>query len=249
MIPESNSLLESLWPFIKDDWCKPKFIPMQEELERSAEIYQIDRIPSDYHPPEPSKPIDSSLIGEIEEEKETFPFLWAGTAARCIGNVLHRVLQTIAKEGLDKWTLDRIKMIVPQLRTALLGEGLPFDQIDDALHLTLTGLQNTIKDPKGRWILSNHEKSHTEYSLTLFLENRFIRNVIDRTFIENKTRWIIDYKTSRHEGTSLEFFLKREAERYKPQLSRYEALLKEYGETRPIRKALYFPLIKEWLEI
>ena len=110
-------------------------------------------------------------------------------------------------------------------------------------------MQNTIKDTKGRWILSNHEESHTEYSLTLFLENRFIRNVIDRTFIENKTRWIIDYKTSRHEGTSLEFFLKREAERYKPQLSRYETLLKEYGETRPIRKALYFPLIKEWIEV
>ena len=249
MIPESNSLLESLWPFLKDDWCKAKFIPMQEELERSAEMYQIDRIPSGYHPPEPCKPIHSSLIGEIEEEKETFPFLWAGTTARCIGNVLHRVLQTIAKEGLDKWTLSRIKMMVPQLRTALLGEGLPFDQIDDALHLTLTGLQNTLEDTKGRWILSNHEENHAEYSLTLFLENRFIRNVIDRTFIENKTRWIIDYKTGRHEGKGLESFLKRETERYEPQLRRYEALLKEYGETRPIRKALYFPLIKEWIEI
>ena len=249
MIPEANSLLESLWPFLKDDWCKAKFIPMQEELERSAEMYQIDRIPSGYHPPEPCKPIHSSLIGEIEEEKETFPFLWAGTTARCIGNVLHRVLQTIAKEGLDKWTLSRIKMMDPQLRTALLGEGLPFDQIDDALHLTLTGLQNTLEDTKGRWILSNHEESHAEYSLTLFLENRFIRNVIDRTFIENKTRWIIDYKTGRHEGKGLESFLKRETERYEPQLRRYEALLKEYGETRPIRKALYFPLIKEWIEI
>jgi len=249
MIPESNSLLESLWPFLKDDWCKAKFIPMQEELERSAEMYQIDRIPSGYHPPEPCKPIHSSLIGEIEEEKETFPFLWAGTAARCIGNVLHRVLQTIAKEGLEKWTLSRIKIMVPQLRTALLGEGLPFDQIDDALHLTLAGLQNTLEDPKGRWILSNHEESHAEYSLTLFLENRFIRNVIDRTFIENKTRWIIDYKTGRHEGKGLESFLKRETERYEPQLRRYEALLKEYGETRPIRKALYFPLIKEWIEV
>jgi len=248
-IPESNSLLESLWPFLKDDWCKAKFIPMQEELERSAEMYQIDRIPSGYHPPEPCKPIHSSLIGEIEEEKETFPFLWAGTAARCIGNVLHRVLQTIAKEGLEKWTLSRIKIMVPQLRTALLGEGLPFDQIDDALHLTLAGLQNTLEDPKGRWILSNHEESHAEYSLTLFLENRFIRNVIDRTFIENKTRWIIDYKTGRHEGKGLESFLKRETERYEPQLRRYEALLKEYGETRPIRKALYFPLIKEWIEV
>ena len=248
-IPESNSLLESLWPFLKDDWCKAKFIPMQEELERSAEMYQIDRIPSGYHPPEPCKPIHSSLIGEIEEEKETFPFLWAGTAARCIGNVLHRVLQTIAKEGLEKWTLSRIKIMVPQLRTALLGEGLPFDQIDDALHLTLSGLQNTLEDPKGRWILSNHEESHAEYSLTLFLENRFTRNVIDRTFVENKTRWIIDYKTGRHEGKGLESFLKRETERYEPQLRRYEALLKEYGETRPIRKALYFPLIKEWIEV
>jgi len=249
MTPEANSLLESLWPFLKDDWCKAKFIPMQKELERSAEMYQIDRIPSEYHPPEPCKPIHSSLIGEIEEEKETFPFLWAGTTARCIGNVLHRVLQTIAKEGLDKWTLSRIKMMAPQLRTALLGEGLPFEQIDDALHLILTGLQNTLEDTKGRWILSNHEESHAEYSLTLFLENRFIRNVIDRTFIENKTRWIIDYKTGRHEGKGLESFLKRETERYEPQLRRYEALLKEYGETHPIRKALYFPLIKEWIEV
>ena len=249
MIPESNSLLESLWPFLREDWCKAKFIPIQEDLELSTETYQIVRIPSGYRPPEPCKPIDTSLIGEIEEEKEIFPFLWAGTAARCIGNVIHRALQTIAKEGLDKWTLNRIKMMVPQLRTALLGEGLPFDQIDDALHLTLNGLQNTIKDTKGRWILSNHEESHAEYSLTLFLENRFIRNVIDRTFIENKTRWIIDYKASRHEGKGLESFLKRETERYEPQLRRYEALLKEYGETHPIRKALYFPLIKEWIEI
>jgi ATP-dependent exoDNAse (exonuclease V) beta subunit len=139
--------------------------------------------------------------------------------------------------------------MAPQLRIALLGEGLPFDQIDDALHLALTGLQNTLEDTRGRWILSNHEESHTEYSLTLYSENRFIRNVIDRTFIENKTRWIIDYKTSRHEGKDLDNFLNREAERYEPQLNRYGALLKEYGETYPIRKALYFPLIKEWIEI
>ena len=253
MIPESNSLLESLWPFLKDDWCKEtkleEKLSKQEEVKPSAEMYPIERIPSGYQPPQPLSSIHSTVISEIEEEKEIFPFLWAGTAARCIGNVLHRVLETIAKEGLDKWMLSRIKIMAPQLRIALLGEGLPLDQVDDALHLTLTGLQNTLEDTKGRWILSNHEESHAEYSLTLFLENRFIRNVIDRTFIENKTRWIIDYKTSRHEGKGLENFLKREAERYKPQLSRYEALLKEYGETCPIRKALYFPLIKEWIEI
>ena len=253
MIPESNSLLESLWPFLKDDWCKDtkleEKLSKQEEVKPSPEMYPIERIPCGYQPPEPLPSIHSTVINEIEEEKEIFPFLWAGTAARCIGNVLHRVLETIAKEGLDKWMLSRITMMAPQLRIALLGEGLPLDQIDDALKLTLTGLQNTLEDTKGRWILSNHEESHAEHSLTLFLENRYFRYVIDRTFIENKTRWIIDYKTSRHEGKGLEIFLKREAERYKPQLSRYETILKEYGETYPIRKALYFPLIKEWIEI
>ena len=148
MIPESNSLLESLWPFLKEDWCKAKFIPIQEDLELSTETYQIVRIPSGYRPPEPFNPIHSSLIGEIEEEKEILPFVCAGTAARCIGNVLHRVLETIAKEGLDKWMSSRIKMMGPQLRIALLGEGLPFDQVDEALHLTITGLQNTLEDTK-----------------------------------------------------------------------------------------------------
>ena len=85
--------------------------------------------------------------------------------------------------------------------------------------------------------------------MTLFSENRFIRNSIDRTFVENETRWIIDYKTGRHEGKSLESYLNTEAERYQPQLRRYETLLKEYGEKLPIRKALYFPLIKEWIEL
>ena len=212
-------------------------------------MYPIERIPSGYQPPEPLSSIHSNLISEIEEEKEIFPFLWAGTAARCIGNVLHRVLETIANQGLDKWTLSRIKRMAPQLRTALLGEGLPFDQIDDALHLTLIGLQNTLEDTKGRWILSNHQESHAEYSLTLFSENRFFRNTIDRTFVENETRWIIDYKTGRHEGKSLESYLNTEAERYQPQLRRYETLLKEYGEKLRIRKALYFPLIKEWIEL
>ena len=252
-IPESNSLLESLWPFLKDDWCKDtkleEKLSKHEVVKPSAEMYPLKRIPSGYQIPEPLSSIHGNVISEIEGEKEIYPFIWAGTAARCIGNVLHRALETIAKEGLDKWMLSRIKMMAPQLRIALLGEGLPYDQIDDALYLTLTGLQNTLEDTKGRWILSNHEESHAEYSLTLFSENRFIRNVIDRTFIENKTRWIIDYKTGRHEGKSLKNFLNTEAERYAPQLGRYETLLKEYGEIYPIRKGLYFPLIKEWIEI
>lgn len=251
-IPESNSLLESLWPFLKAEWNYSETIEhqlAQKPTEIIPEIIPLKRIPADFTPPLPLPDIDSELMVELEEEKEISPFLWAGNTARCLGNVLHRALKTIAEEGLGKWPFDRIERMTPQIRAALLGEGLPLEQSESALRLALTGLRNTISDKKGQWILSNHEEQQSEYPLTLFSENRFFRNIIDRTFIENDIRWIIDYKTGRHEGESLEEFLNSEVERYKTQLNRYESLLKDYGETRIIKKALYFPLLKAWREI
>lgn len=251
-VPESKSLLESLWPFIKTYWCQENITKInleQDHAETSKEKITLKRIPDTFQPPNASPAIEASLFGEIEEEKQQDPFLWAGNTARIRGIVMHRLLQTIVEEGLDKWPLERVEQMAPQISAALLGEGLPFEEAEETLKLTLNGLRNTLNDEKGKWILSKHEKSHAEYPLTLFSGNRFIRNVIDRTFVEEGIRWIIDYKTGHHEGKSSEEFLNNEVERYKPQLKRYENLLKEYGEKHHIKKALYFPLIKAWREI
>jgi ATP-dependent helicase/nuclease subunit A len=253
-IPESNSLLESLWPFIKNEWIHSDPHENQQEDKQIAitpETLSLKRIPEDFTPPAPLLDIDTEIMVEINEEKNISPFLWAGNAARCLGNVLHRILQTITEEGLSHWSFERIDQMAPKIKSALLGEGLPFEQSDKVLQQTLLGIRNTLKDPKGQWILSNHEEGRAEYPLTQFSENRFYRKIIDRTFIENDTRWIIDYKTSRHEGKGMDLkeFLNNEVIRYKPQLDSYATLLKEYGETRPIKKALYFPMLKAWREI
>jgi len=72
--------------------------------------------------------------------------------------------------------------------------------------------------------------------------------VLDRTFIDNGTRWIIDYKTSSHGGGGLESFLENEAQRYRDQLQRYRKAM-ALTETRPIRTALYFPLLDRFKEV
>ena len=72
--------------------------------------------------------------------------------------------------------------------------------------------------------------------------------VLDRTFIENGTRWIIDYKTSSHGGGDLKGFLNNEAERYREQLQRYRNAV-AINEDRPIRTALYFPLLDRFCEV
>ncbi len=60
-------------------------------------------------------------------------------------------------------------------------------------------------------------------------------------------RWIIDYKTSAHEGSGIENFLENEKLRYQAQLERYARMLAQTDE-RPIRLALYFPLLNGWKE-
>jgi hypothetical protein len=61
------------------------------------------------------------------------------------------------------------------------------------------------------------------------------------------TRWIVDYKSSTHEGAGLEEFLANQQERYRPQLERYAEFMRLLGP-EPIRLGLYFPLLSAWRE-
>ena len=54
-------------------------------------------------------------------------------------------------------------------------------------------------------------------------------------------RWLVDFKTGSHEGGDLQGFLASEAERHRPQLLRYAALVRAL-QPGPLRAALYFPL-------
>jgi hypothetical protein len=57
----------------------------------------------------------------------------------------------------------------------------------------------------------------------------------------------VDYKTSSHEGADLEGFLNREKDRYRGQLDRYAELMRA-ADNKPVRRGLYFPLLKGWRE-
>ena len=69
---------------------------------------------------------------------------------------------------------------------------------------------------------------------------------IDRTFLDAQgTRWIVDYKTGRHQDTDIEIFLDQEQQRYRKQLEKY-AMLISMLEDKPICLGLYFPLLQSW---
>jgi hypothetical protein len=111
-----------------------------------------------------------------------------------------------------------------------------------------SALLRTLGDPKGRWILGRHSEDEYELPITGLVGGKLYETVIDRTFVdEDGVRWIIDYKTGSHEGGKLESFLDKEKERYQEQLERYARLMVQ-RDPRPIRLALYFPLLGGWRE-
>ena len=104
-----------------------------------------------------------------------------------------------------------------------------------------------LDDEKGRWILRG--QGHSELALAGVLDGDLVSIVLDRVRIDDDgTHWIIDYKTSSHEGGNLAGFLQVETDRYRPQLQRYASVYGEWaGESA--KCALYFPLLRSFVEV
>ncbi len=73
--------------------------------------------------------------------------------------------------------------------------------------------------------------------------------ILDRVHIDEQgVHWIIDYKTSTHEGGDLAGFLEQEQDRYRPQLEKYKGVYDKLTDA-PVKTALYFPLLQQFVEV
>jgi hypothetical protein len=185
----------------------------------------------------------------VPEGSPEVEFDWASETIRHVGSVVHRTLQLIGREGVAHWPLPRIEALAPGFRLALARQGVPEAKLDQAVQRVHEALRRTLSDAKGAWLFDpQHREAKSEYALTLIEHGKPVTAIMDRSFVDaNGIRWIIDYKTSTHEGGGLDAFLDREQERYRGQLERYAAVLGKL-DSRPIRLGLYFPLLGGWRE-
>jgi ATP-dependent exoDNAse (exonuclease V) beta subunit len=173
-------------------------------------------------------------------------YYWVGSSARHAGTIVHRWLQQLADGHLsiDENELSTLRPVNQRWSERL---GVPSAEIDEVCSRVEEALQGILTDPKGRWSL--YGEGQAELPLTGLCNGRVESVVIDRVRIdEDGVHWIVDYKTSTHEGGDLEGFLDQESERYRPQLQKYAALYKALGNSE-VRVALYFPLLQEFREV
>ena len=136
------------------------------------------------------------------------------------------------------------------VRAQLKRLGVPARDESRAVGVILEALRRTLTDARGRWVLSAaHREARSEWQLSGVTGGRLRSVKIDRSFIDERgVRWVIDFKTSAHEGGGLEAFLEQELQRYRPQLEGYAELAAAAGP-EPVRAALYFPLLGAFREL
>jgi ATP-dependent helicase/nuclease subunit A len=174
-------------------------------------------------------------------------FSWVGETARHIGTVVHAALEQYAAQQLPSKASIQSQRDFYEYQ--LRRHGVPEGDLQRAAAVVLEALTRAVSSDRGRWIFApEHSESRSEWALTGIAGGRLTNVVIDRSFIDaNGTRWVIDFKTSRHEGGGLDAFLEQEMDRYRPQLETYVALARGMG-TAPVRAGLYFPLLDVFRE-
>jgi ATP-dependent exoDNAse (exonuclease V) beta subunit len=174
------------------------------------------------------------------------PFDWVSPIAVHVGTQVHRELHRAGRSMDQTGDLPPLLESSARLDNELRLLGVPDTAIAAAAERVRDAVGAFLKDPRGRWILHPHLEAQSELKLSQLTEAGLTHLQLDRTFVdEDGVRWIIDYKTSRHSGGDLDRFLAAEIERYAVQLNRYARAMAEL-DARPIRVALYFPLLGEF---
>ncbi len=241
--PKAGSLLELLWP-LPEVRAAFEALPLPAEKPAreisSAGDNLLHRLPDGWQPPvlEAGPPLDVKPRG-TGSQSEPIIYEWAGDRVRHVGTLVHRVLERMARDGLEHWSGESLRAL--PIETQLAAMGLPEADCAAAGEEVRAILSRVLESKHAAWLLAPHEAARTEWMLGGVDRGERVSVSIDRSFIADDVRWIIDYKTSAHEGGNIEGFLAEQQQRYRGQLERYARLVHAL-EGKPVKVALYFPL-------
>lgn len=255
--PSSSSLLGKIWPTVQHEL---NIYPLDNSTTQSLDTENTDRHPSeDFNlqldhrwqaPDFPELDLLAAYRGREFADDDNTPESYNVEQLfyRHLGTVLHRCLQHIGEEGLDQWNAQRQDEARHFWRLQLQQLGLWASACEHACQLIGKALDLTLGHVEGRWILDKqHQDSHFEWRLWDANANR--EYIIDRCFVADGKRWLIDYKSSLPKpGQTEDEFFAEEQSNYQDQLNQYQKLLNTLGD-EPVQRALYFPLLQKLLLI
>lgn len=254
--PPADSLLSFLWPLLIDQ-CAARSV----DLEAGHAAAEDDRLAA-FVPPlrrlsdaglgsglesgrrgeSPGTSVVEWLSKAQAEQEEAVRIDAPGSWQRdrhhreaLIGTLAHRYLERIARDGIASWSVDRIENLQPAMDHWLRQEGFPTSEAKAAAGEVAAMLATTVASTDGQRVLSVHGEA--ELALVSDDGSGARLHVVDRSFVEDGVRWVIDYKTDRVAGDGPQHFIEA-ATAHRAQLGRYAALFE--ADAMPVRTAVFF---------
>lgn len=246
--PHGGSLLAHLWLALDTDFQGAleagDSAAGSESTDDALVMPVLRRQVTDPVRPTPDRAPGIEPPASRQPERREVPYDWVGAVGRHAGTLVHRWLQRYAEQGMPATFDADAAAALTRAWARDLGASERLPAIERRV---LRSLEAVHDDSRGRWLFSG--RGHAELPLTGVLDDRIESVVVDRVRIDDDTHWIIDYKTSSHEGGAVEAFIARELERYRPQLERYVRLYRAFADPAKVRVALYFPLLERFEEL
>ncbi|MGH8129953.1 MAG: UvrD-helicase domain-containing protein, partial [Steroidobacteraceae bacterium] len=230
--PRTGSLLSFFWPALgrhfelalaatTSDAGEPRAPSGRRKLSAPAPL----RLPLDFSPPAPDVPARLPALRIAGEDEVSIrpEFDWAGAIAQAVGQVVHLELHRLVHA---RYAPAAIVQKPAEWQRRLRELGIDDAHVPEALaridramrRVTQSALAARLLDPGAA-------EGRSELALTAVVDGVVQSLRIDRTFVDGEgVRWIVDWKTSVHEGGDRESFLENELARYTPQLRRYAAV-------------------------
>ena len=162
-----------------------------------------------------------------------------GQLSSDIGTLVHKYLEVMARDGLVNWNIERVQELDVSMQRWLRQQGHGLKVATDGAAEVIDHLVSTLQSETGRWILSPRDESGCEVAFTTERGGSIQTHIIDRTFVEDGVRWIVDYKTTRQKSNESVL------QDYEQQLQRYRSL---FTPKEVVRCATFFTRDAEFVE-
>jgi ATP-dependent exoDNAse (exonuclease V) beta subunit len=231
--PTANSLLATLWPLVEADFAvaPPAAAPaVGDGLDPAHFVPRLRRLVAPagcaawQAPPPPVMPL-------LREEA-------VDALAADVGTLVHALLEMAASEP-GEWSAGSVVERQPGFERWLAGRGWPQADAQAGAERAARLLAITLASADGRWVLRPRADSGAEMAIArVGAGGTAETRVVDRSFVEQGVRWIVDYKTADLGPQAGPARLQAHAEHYRSQLESYAALFA--GEALPRRLAVFY---------
>jgi ATP-dependent helicase/nuclease subunit A len=251
--PSSGTFLRLIWDRFQEDFLSEMRRKHwhQGNLFADARTPQtiLQRLPAQWRLPQFDEPVQwEPRFQRSTASAGHISFDWVSDTGRHVGSLVHEFLKRIASEGTELWKPARLQSLKALVSSELLRLGVSRAEEPEASGRVFRALENTLSSERGKWILAQRRESRSELAVGGTVGRQLVSGTVDRMFRDNDGRiWIIDFKTSEHEGSRREDFLDEQQKRYSSQLETYAVLLSRMMDG-PISLGLYFPLLDAWRE-